>query len=546
MAHLVSEYVLQCLQDFQDVSSKFDDLSDTTRQKFLDEFSRFKLWTGNIGAHKKGRSSLDWRLRDASHLKTLVVDLLTDLKSTLQDALSVFNMEPDTETNPIRHQDSASASEVPHQLDDFDKVDDNTEILEIVADIGDIIGCLLRLSLSIRNPAPHDHFMSSKFTDTSHFEEYDVEHVKTKLPNIENALARRLGKAISQRRQYFKYRESHHQKLNAGLDLESTGSEAGIQSTVASSIPLEFKDSKGDWSGSSQQVEELSNSGGSQTSYASSDHDSGRLKIPPLPKQAGDGPFECPFCYMIILISTTIQWKKHVNSDLRPYICLEPDCSTPEQQYARLHDWLEHLDQKHWLSFRCPYSCDAADFTSPSQLKTHIRRSHPELSSQKDLTMILGLCERPRAWPEETKCPLCLHTLHSKREYARHVGRHQTELALFALPNTGEDMEQGMDEDTEEDVEEEEDRRGLFDDKMESRPRLSKEEVEKLEKVFQENPKPSSSVKTQLADGLGLERPRVNNWFQNRRAKAKQERKQEEYEARRLAEESAVSADESV
>ncbi|KAI8629183.1 hypothetical protein F5Y19DRAFT_475745 [Xylariaceae sp. FL1651] len=80
------------------------------------------------------------------------------------------------------------------------------------------------------------------------------------------------------------------------------------------------------------------------------------------------------------------------------------------------------------------------------------------------------------------------------------------------------------------------DRGGLCDGKTESKPRLSKDEVEKLEKVFQENPKPSSSVKAQLADGLGLERPRINNWFQNRRAKAKQERKQEEYEARRAAE----------
>ncbi|KAI0478236.1 hypothetical protein F4859DRAFT_50655 [Xylaria cf. heliscus] len=98
--------------------------------------------------------------------------------------------------------------------------------------------------------------------------------------------------------------------------------------------------------------------------------------------------------------------------------------------------------------------------------------------------------------------------------------------------------------------------RGLCDGKTESKPRLSKEEVEKLEKVFQENPKPSSSIKAQLADSLGLERPRINvgclslvsvqianlryqNWFQNRRAKAKQERKQEEYEARRAAEKSA-------
>ncbi|KAI1334792.1 hypothetical protein F5Y15DRAFT_280878 [Xylariaceae sp. FL0016] len=87
------------------------------------------------------------------------------------------------------------------------------------------------------------------------------------------------------------------------------------------------------------------------------------------------------------------------------------------------------------------------------------------------------------------------------------------------------------------------DRSGITDAKTESKPRLSKEEVEKLEKVFRENPKPSSSVKAQLADGLGLERPRINNWFQNRRAKAKQERKQEEYEARRVAEKEASDPD---
>jgi hypothetical protein len=54
------------------------------------------------------------------------------------------------------------------------------------------------------------------------------------------------------------------------------------------------------------------------------------------------------------------------------------------------------------------------------------------------------------------------------------------------------------------------DRSAMCDGKTESKPRLSKDEVEKLEKVFQENPKPSSSVKAQLADGLGLERPRIN------------------------------------
>ncbi|KAF3067175.1 hypothetical protein GL218_08777 [Daldinia childiae] len=87
------------------------------------------------------------------------------------------------------------------------------------------------------------------------------------------------------------------------------------------------------------------------------------------------------------------------------------------------------------------------------------------------------------------------------------------------------------------------DRGVLADPKAESKPRLSKEEVEKLEKVFRENSKPSSSVKAQLADSLGLERPRINNWFQNRRAKAKQERKQQEYEEQRAKEKASSEPD---
>ncbi|OKL60098.1 hypothetical protein UA08_04491 [Talaromyces atroroseus] len=63
-----------------------------------------------------------------------------------------------------------------------------------------------------------------------------------------------------------------------------------------------------------------------------------------------------------------------------------------------------------------------------------------------------------------------------------------------------------------------------------SRPRLTKEQVDTLEAQFQAHPKPNSNVKRQLALQTNLSLPRVANWFQNRRAKAKQQRRQEEFE----------------
>ncbi|KAG9248356.1 hypothetical protein BJ878DRAFT_549257 [Calycina marina] len=64
----------------------------------------------------------------------------------------------------------------------------------------------------------------------------------------------------------------------------------------------------------------------------------------------------------------------------------------------------------------------------------------------------------------------------------------------------------------------------------ETKPRLGKEEVEILEREFKKNTKPTTQTKKQYADDMDVELARINNWFQNRRAKRKQEKKQEAYE----------------
>jgi hypothetical protein len=70
----------------------------------------------------------------------------------------------------------------------------------------------------------------------------------------------------------------------------------------------------------------------------------------------------------------------------------------------------------------------------------------------------------------------------------------------------------------------------------ETKPRLAKEEVEQLEAEFQKNPKPNSSLKKGLAEQMRVDVARINNWFQNRRAKAKQEKRTAEFEAKQRLE----------
>jgi hypothetical protein len=77
--------------------------------------------------------------------------------------------------------------------------DDETELSQIADSVENIITCLMRLSVTIRNPEPHDRYKRSAYTDASHFVPFDVEHVRARFPGSSDALARKLGVANSQR-----------------------------------------------------------------------------------------------------------------------------------------------------------------------------------------------------------------------------------------------------------------------------------------------------------------------------------------------------------
>jgi hypothetical protein len=189
---------------------------------------------------------------------------------------------------------------------------DDSEIGRILTDIGHTVDCLLRLSTAIRTPAPHDRFKSRAGADiVERFEHWDTKHVKDKFPAIHFRIAERLGRAAARRRQYFKYREEHAAKLAEGLeswdtdDQDNEDKRRDEATTVASSIPNHLKDSFGGLAGFIDDTK----SEVSGTSYALSTADTTKLRVPPMPKEHVDGPFQCPFCRMVISIDTRREWK---------------------------------------------------------------------------------------------------------------------------------------------------------------------------------------------------------------------------------------------
>lgn len=181
-----------------------------------------------------------------------------------------------------------------------DDVQSQTPLVRSLAQIGYILDCLLRLSTTISNPAPHDHF-ESRVGTSDYFEPWDIRHVQEKFTNIDPVLAMRLGKSITMRRHYFSYRQEHYARLAEGIEDNHTGEG---RTTIASSIPGKFKDSRAvDHSNLDNQSEI------SATSYALSSAEPDQLKVPHTPKEHVEGPFLCPFCQILINIDIRRNWK---------------------------------------------------------------------------------------------------------------------------------------------------------------------------------------------------------------------------------------------
>lgn len=180
----------------------------------------------------------------------------------------------------------------------------NTELKQLLEVTKTVITSLFRLSVAIRDPAPNNQSKSPLIVDKSFFVPHDIQHVHEKFPNCPEYLIERLGRAISGRRQYLSYRETHQQKL--AKSIEKIGSEKPMtefttNSTEATPLPVIERVN-------SLNIVDEGDDTASQTSYATSVN--AAIKIPALPKAARDGDyFECPLCFLLVSINSHAEWK---------------------------------------------------------------------------------------------------------------------------------------------------------------------------------------------------------------------------------------------
>ena len=334
MVQEIAPVVQQCLRIFTDLINDTDTLSKTGIPKVLwqDELGRFKIWAANIGAHRVGQSSLDFRLHDASHVREQVSRVLNGMKQDLEDLIA-------TESNQVAQLQWQQSLEQSIILEEAE---------EVYRAIQASINRLFDISMIIRKPAQGDVVRGALQESVGLYDHIDRQHVSDKVPDAESAIQDRLAAAITQRRKEFKYYEKHRKKLGHGMDAEENDDGS---STAPSHVPQSNSPIPDDVAMS-------------DTSYTSSFPESlwtsdGHARMPKIPAELRDGRSgECRYCYRIVAFKRDRSWAHHVFVDLKPYTCLATDCSIPNRRYVHRQDWLTHMQESHsqngrWFPSKC-------------------------------------------------------------------------------------------------------------------------------------------------------------------------------------------------
>lgn len=222
-----------------------------------------------------------------------------------------------------------------------------SEIQELFQSIPETIASMFKLSILIRNSSSRDRYAkalaaASKAPFDDHF---DIDHVGNKFPLLYGDdkawLRKRLGKAITQKRQYLHYCRAHHEKLSKITEernaIESTskpetastflavqGKQPVLHddtqtvisrptSTLAPTTASTVNAARLEAAAKLENLIEDEDDNRSQTSYATSvgeDDSENRLSVVRLEEVAGTAQsFECPYCWTILRISNQHAWR---------------------------------------------------------------------------------------------------------------------------------------------------------------------------------------------------------------------------------------------
>jgi hypothetical protein len=144
--------------------------------------------------------SAEYRLREAPEVVERIVELLDELAEINND---IFEIVSGSRTN----------RQISESEDDLESSD---ELSELTLSVGDIITSLFKVSMLVQKATTRDRYAkAASAKDAAFLAEFDIRHVADKYPKLRAQpwLLKRLGHAITQRRQFLRYCRNHKNRI---------------------------------------------------------------------------------------------------------------------------------------------------------------------------------------------------------------------------------------------------------------------------------------------------------------------------------------------
>lgn len=292
-----------------------------------DNYGHLNLWGNDSGTLRTGRGSLDDNLRTKDELRSILLDILRELKGTIDMVyLRLTQQNVSSDVLPVPEMESISLG-VSSAFEDYDQGSSNTTgtasvlsdhservcVQDLLPVICEYTASLYKLSRSLRRVTVHEKYIRSvsKDIDLSPFAPYDQDHIRNKFPTASRILVRRLGLANTRRRQQLKYWEEHPQRqdqdfLSApyaehskNIPQEASFSKSSAR-TQSITTPSKFSYQSLTTVAQSVLDNDTSHLGQRNTVYAPSQFGkNANLRIPNVPTVPADQvSLECPYCHV--------------------------------------------------------------------------------------------------------------------------------------------------------------------------------------------------------------------------------------------------------
>jgi hypothetical protein len=133
--------------------------------------------------------------------------------------------------------------------------------------------------------------------------------------------------------------------------------------------------------------------------------------------------------------------RKHVLTDIQPYVCTFADCALHDHFFETQGDWYRHEMQSHRLVWSCNDKTHET-FEKSSDFLNHMDTAHHSEIRAEQILALSQVFQHPSTSPTGV-CTLC-HQATSQLK--SHVSRHLKHLALFAIPTSHYAVESDADD----------------------------------------------------------------------------------------------------